>query len=300
MRKSRIFSTPESFGKEFLRCCGEYASLHVAVAWCGDPGKTLPYKHLETFKGSVVATVGTAFNHTHPDAIEWFEHIRAYIRIFDSRLELFHPKVYMFTSGNRYAIFAGSSNLTYGGFYTNVEINALIEGTSGKGKQNDVRNLKQCLSQWHSDTHSFVPTQEWLNRYRRAYEANARKERKNAIRTPPRAEEDISTASWLRNADWSIYYTKVVEGLEQHERSGQGYHDVLDAAERELPVPWRIANFDDIEKRRIIGGIKAYGWLGHVAASGQFRHLLAGGSTEQHRIIVRAVNRMAGFTLPID
>ncbi|MGI8739724.1 MAG: hypothetical protein ACR2KU_08825, partial [Gammaproteobacteria bacterium] len=25
----------------------------------------------------------------------------------------------------------------------------------------------QCLSQWHSDTHSFVPTQEWLNRYRK-------------------------------------------------------------------------------------------------------------------------------------
>jgi hypothetical protein len=74
---------------------------------------------------------------------------------------------------------------------------------------------------------------------------------------------------------------------------------VLDAAAREVPVPWTTLYFQDIEKRRIIGGIKQYGWLGHVGASGKFRSLLAHGTPKQWTRIVESINAIAELNPPI-
>jgi len=113
MKQFRILSTHDAFAKKFTRCCREYPSVQIAVAWCGNPNQTLPYRLLENFKGTITATVGTSFNHTHPEAFEWFKRIGACIRVFRDNADLFHPKVYLFEDGRRYALFAGSSN----GFY---------------------------------------------------------------------------------------------------------------------------------------------------------------------------------------
>jgi len=300
MRESLVLDSVSSFATEFVRCCHEYKRLSMAVAWCGNPNQTLPYKYLESFKGTVRATVGIAFNHTHPDAIEWFSNIGADIRVFREDASLFHPKVYLFRDNQRYALFIGSSNLTYGGFYTNCEANCLIEGTASPKTAKDIDSLEKTLIRWHTPAFSFKPTAQWIRGYRRIYKASARKAQMQGIGSPPRAEEEISTASWLRHADWDIYYGKVLKGLKQDEGNRQHYHDVLDAAARELPVPWTTQYFQDIEKRRIIGGIKPYEWLGHVAASGQFRHLLANGTSDQLSTIVKSVNAIARLALPIS
>jgi hypothetical protein len=59
---------------------------------------------------------------------------------------------------------------------------------------------------------------------------------------------------------------------------------------KNLPLPWTVAYFYDLERRRIIGGYEPYGWFGHVGASGQFRHLLAGGTAAQKRTVVDVIN----------
>lgn len=301
MRKSCVIESGNSFSIEFARCCREYRTLSIAVAWCGNPNQTLPYKLLEDFNGNVKAIVGIAFNHTHPDAIEWFIDIGADIRVFKDDANLFHPKVYLFRNQQRFALFIGSSNLTYGGFYTNYETNCLIEGITSTETDKDIASLEGTLAKWNTSTFSFKPTKRWLNGYRKRYKETSRKQRKQGVRTPPKAEDEIPTLSWLRNADWNIYYKKVLDGLKQHEDNGQGYHDVLDAAAREVSTPWQASYFQDIRKRRIIGGFprNQYGWLGHVGASGQFRSLLANGTSEQWALIVKAVNTMARFTVPI-
>lgn len=298
MRKSYVLDS-EKFTAEFARCCQEYNALKIAVAWCGSPNQILPYKFLENFSGTLKAIVGIAFNHTHPDAIEWFLGIGADIRVFKDDAELFHPKIYLFRDQQRYALFIGSSNLTYGGFYANYETNCLIEGIESPKRANDLALLEETLAKWHSQAFSFKPTKRWLNGYRKRYKAAAHKQRKQGLRTPPISEEEISTASWLQHADWDIYYKKVLEGLKQRERNGQGYHDVLDAAAQKLPIPWATEYFEDIEKRRIMGGITQYGWLGHVGASGQFRSLLANGTSKQKTSIVEAINAIAQLDLPI-
>jgi len=303
MRKSYILPSADSFIAEFARCCQEYENLSIAVAWCGNPNHTLPYKYLEDFNGVIKAVVGISFNHTHPDAIKWFCDIGADILIFKDDQELFHPKVYLFRKGQGYALFIGSSNLTYSGFYTNCETNCLIEGGGSAETAKDITSLEDTLAKWRTPAFSFKPTKSWLNGYRNRYNATIRRQRKQRIYTPPRAEEDVSTASWLQHADWDIYYSKVLEGLKGRDRDGQGYHDVLDAAAREIPIPWTKQYFQDIEKRRIMSGRKTgsidFGWLGHVGASGKLLSLLANGTPTQHARIAKSVNAAARFNPPI-
>lgn len=161
MRHSRVIHNSDEFVREFSRCCTEYGSVHLAVAWCGDPKQTLPYRHLEDFEGDITATVGTSFKHTHPDAIEWFARVKADIRLVRDSGELFHPKVYLFTNEEGYALFVGSSNLTYGGSYANLEVNALIEGKWSKRQGRDVRRLQKQLAIWRSPKYSFRPESDW-------------------------------------------------------------------------------------------------------------------------------------------
>jgi len=301
MRKSYVIDSGK-FAVEFSRCCQEYNTLKIAVAWCGNPNQTLPYQFLENFNGNIKAIVGIAFNHTHPDAIEWFLRIGADIRIFKEDAELFHPKIYLFRDRKRYALFIGSSNLTYGGFYVNYEANCLIEGVGERKipQDQDIALLEKTINKWHSQIFSFKPTKQWINGYRKRYAAANFKQRKQGIKTPPSSEEEIPTASWLQHADWNIYYRKVLVGLEQRERNSQGYHDVLDAAAKNLRIPWRIDYFEDIEKRRIMNGIKQYGWLGHVGASGRFRSLLANGTSRQKRRVVDGINAIVQLEPPIE
>jgi len=298
MSKSRILVTEDSFAIEFARCCREYDLLRIAVAWCGNPNRVLPYKYLEDFGGKINAVVGISFTHTHPDAIQWFMNLGANIRIFRDDQDLFHPKIYLFGDQQRYALFVGSSNFTYGGFYSNTEANCLIEGTSSDENSRDITSLEDIFSNWRSPKISFKPDSQWLNKYRKLYALTAQKNRNQRLSTPPSDEEEFSTASWLRHADWGIYYEKVVAG----EKNSPNYHDalyVLDAASRDLPIPWAINYFRDIEKRRIIGGLTPYATLGHVAASGAVRHLLANGTTHEQNRIVLAINAIAALESPI-
>src|SRR5438552_15076019 len=112
MRTAKLLSAHNQFTSEFERCCRDYKSLQMAVAWCGDPKQTLPYKHLNDFKGEIIATVGYSFNHTHPDAIQWLMDKASTIRIFRKEQGLFHPKVHLFSDSARYAFFACSAHPT--------------------------------------------------------------------------------------------------------------------------------------------------------------------------------------------
>ena len=125
-------------------------------------------------------------------------------------------------------------------------------------------------------------------------------EKAYGIKTPLRHENEIASASWLRNADWATYYKKVLEGLKQHDRNGEGYLEVLNTARNKLSLPWKTEYFDDPEKRRIMGGIGKYGWLGHVAASGHVRHLFASGTTKEKQTIVDIINKISILNPPID
>lgn len=287
MCKTVVLNNVASFNREFTRCCREYSHLDVAVAWAGNPVLTFPFKALQGNVKTIRTTVGTAFNQTHPDAIVWLKENKADVRVVRDSVGLFHPKVYLFRDGECFALFVGSSNLTYGGFRSNSEVNCLIEGPN---VPDDIAILQRTLDEWRSDEFSFVPSSQWLTEYRKRYMS----------RPPQAASQSMSAASWLREADWDAYYAGVLTKLRDLGRSVQGYHDVLDAARELLPVPWSVTYFDDIERRRLIGGIGKYGWLGHVSASISFKSMVAKGPVESWRTITTALNSIAEMDEPLD
>ena len=296
MRTAKLLSAHNQFTSEFERCCRDYKSLQMAVAWCGDPRQTLPYKHLNDFRGKIVALIGYAFNQTHPDAIQWLMDKVSAIRIFRKEKGLFHQKIYLFTSGDRYALFAGSSNLTYGGFYENLEANVLVEGVLSKVAA-DILEFRRLLETWRSPEFSFTPNKEWLRRYRRDHKRDRDTLRECGIKTHAFEEENFGP-NWLEKADWQTYYQEVTEGMKKYHRDIKGFHRVLDAASQHVPLPWKTFYFNDSETRRIIGGVKPYGPLGNVFASGKFGRLL------KHRkkswgTLVSAINQIAKLNSPM-
>ena len=219
-----------------------------------------------------------------------------HLRIYKVAINLFHPKFYLFKHKDKFALFVGSSNFTYSGFYNNTEINSLIEGD----KKEKIIYVENLFEQWKSDSYSFMPNEKWLEKYRNTYQQQRLIERKNKLKTPQDTEESISTSNWLTQANWKLYYQRVASGLSEKERGEFGYSAVLDAAKTNLPLPWGRTIFDAIENRRIIGGMGKYGWLGHVAASGTFRQFMANGSIAKKKAAVTAINNICTLGVPQD
>lgn len=301
MSKVKLLNN-SSFASEFERCCNQYATLKMACAWCGDPSHILPYSYLTSKEGGLTVEIimGVSFNKSHPSAIEYFTDNKFDVRIFKTEISLFHPKFYIFRKQNKFALFVGSSNFTYSGFFSNIELNSLIEGEFYDSKKGEIIEIENLFQKWKSNKYSFIPDDVWLKNYIKLYDKQRSVERKNKIPTPIDKEELISSSNWLSQANWKLYYQKVINGLSEKERDEFGYAAVLDAAAENLPLPWDVSIFDEIENRRIIGGMDKYGWLGHVAASGSFRQFMANGSATKKRTAVNAINNICRLEVPLD
>ncbi len=110
----------------------EYAKgsdkIWVATAWATDGGDfELSEVLLEAFKRHPddVVVIGKDFNGTDP-AFLW--KLWPLIRVHDSSDGTFHPKVYVFRSGDSFQAIVGSSNFTPSGFGDNIEVNLLLTG----------------------------------------------------------------------------------------------------------------------------------------------------------------------------
>jgi len=247
------------------------------------------------------ATIGVSFEQTHPNGIQWLMDISSDVRIFKGKAaNLFHPKIYLFRREKAFALFIGSSNLTYSGFYRNVEANVLIEG-SGSNEDVQLVELARLLETWRSDVNSFAPTKKWLDGYTARFWSTINKARQNGIETPPTDEDQISSTNWLSQADWDVYFAKIHDGLHRSGRVADIYLDLLRTAKDELPHPWNVSIFGDINNRRIIGGMEPFGWLGHVAASGAFRKIMAKPKDDTtHAIIVDSINQISVMQVPLN
>ena len=288
--------TKNNFSTEFSRCCNEYSSLKMATAWCGNPSHILPYSLIVNGNLSVNVILGVEFNQTHPEAIKYFINNKIPLRVINPKAFFFHPKIYLFKNKTHYAAFIGSSNFTYNGFYNNVEINMIIEGVHDE----EMQKIESLFIEWSDSKNSFKPTQEWLDEYELVYRKTLSDAKGARIKTPPVHEEDITSSVWLTKASWDVYYKKLIEGIESHETTQKRCLAFFQEVSDSLTLPLTESIFDDIQNRRIIGGMGRYGWLGHVAASGGFRKFMANGSSSDKRQAVDAINAICKFSFPFN
>jgi hypothetical protein len=305
MGRTTFFTDNASFEKKFHECCQTYDQLDMYVAWVGNPNRVIPFAYLDLV-GRVNAVVGVSFCQTHPDGLQFLLNLGVDLRIAKigsgKKQILFHPKVYLFSNKNSRAVFLGSSNFTLNGFHENCEANILIEGSSSDP---ELAGFGMELRKWHGNDYSFEPGGDWLEKYSLLYEKRRQKLKAAGLDDEAQVEEQTgSAASWLAIASWEVYLKEVRKGLRvDADRHHEGLDErvkLFNRFENELAVPWQTEYFADIEKRRLVGGMAPYGWLGHVAASGDFRRMLANGTRKEYRTIVSAINEIAAMSLPIN
>lgn len=296
---NKFFTSNTAFEREFRRCCEEYDNLEMYIAWIGDPKNVIPFKYLHSLS-KINVLVGVAFCQSHPEGIQLLMEVTDNIKIAKEKI-LYHPKVYIFSNESKKTLFIGSSNLTYQGFHVNHEANVLMEADADNI---EIKNFEENLREWLSDDFSFIPTKSWLKKYAERYKKRRDKVKKAGLDDEAEKEEEFSTTAWLANADWDFYMNKIKNGLKNHskkyEENLSRKLELFQEYSRELSLPWKVEYFDTIEKRRMLLGIKTYGWLGHVGASGNFQHILANGTASEHRTIVNGINGIGSLPYPLD
>lgn len=300
MENITLLTNSNSFSSEFEACAKTCEQLDIYTAWVGNPGGILPYAYLKDIP-KINIVVGIAFCQTHPAGLRSLIELGTDLRIAKEN-KMFHSKVYIFSTGGTRSIFLGSSNFTYQGFFDNIEANVLIKGSSSDKK---ISCFEKELSILRSNEHSFKPSAVWLDKYSALYEKRRQKIKTSGITDEVEIDEQqVENSGWLTMLDWKSFKNKVLEGLDRHSKK---YNEdlphklmVLNEASKRLKVPWRIDYFDDLENRKIIGGMGQYGFLGHVAASGRFRSLIAKGSSAQRTKITSAINSIAVLSTPLN
>ncbi|WP_455590744.1 phospholipase D-like domain-containing protein [Bacteroides sp.] len=110
---------------------GEYNSFRAFVAFVSMGGLRNIIDELLHFindGGSVKLYVGVDLNGTSKEALEHLleNNIETYI-VYSSNNIVFHPKIYLFESDERKRIIIGSSNLTSGGLFQNMEASICVD-----------------------------------------------------------------------------------------------------------------------------------------------------------------------------
>jgi len=131
----------------------DYKNFRAAVAFIRQPGLNTIYPSLLQFTqngGDVLIVAGIDNGITSYQSLSNLLALaRLHIHHVSDTGETFHPKVYIFgkTEHSVDKIIVGSSNLTVGGFYRNVEVNVEID-FDGIGNPNTVSDFRKELDKF--------------------------------------------------------------------------------------------------------------------------------------------------------
>lgn len=115
----------------------KHEELYWAVAW-GSMSSLA--KHLLKHQSKVKRfAVGTHFHQTDPDLLEALQDIPGAKVVPNSSAGTFHPKIYLFKTGNEFSLVLGSPNFTRAAFSVNHEAALFIEGVTSDQLFIDVR-----------------------------------------------------------------------------------------------------------------------------------------------------------------
>lgn len=114
---------------------GNYDRFRFLLAYVRWSGLHLIDRHLQRFgaRGTIDGIVSIDFGGTTVEALTYLKELpNSRIRIFESGHSAvgFHPKVFLFNGADRWAVVVGSANGSTGGLFNNVEICALLTGSS--------------------------------------------------------------------------------------------------------------------------------------------------------------------------
>lgn len=120
----KLISSNNKLVRTLSRLIESHSEATFAVAWAssGNPVFDLVQEHSSKITRAVI---GTHFYQTHPDVLDTFQG-KTNVRFVLQPSGVFHPKLYLFLSEDRWEALIGSANLTSGALSTNSEVMLLI------------------------------------------------------------------------------------------------------------------------------------------------------------------------------
>jgi len=140
---------------------GEWGRVRIATAWIRRSGSALLRPALSDFirqGGRVEIVAGLEFGQTSVEGLSDFVDLQTdgglelYV-YHDEARSVFHPKVFLFDDGEDGRLYVGSSNITGGGLYTNVEAFLFSDAPL---VASPVREASLCLESWMDIESPFV------------------------------------------------------------------------------------------------------------------------------------------------
>ncbi|BBE11035.1 hypothetical protein HH1059_11040 [Halorhodospira halochloris] len=122
----QLISSNKKLARTLSRLIESHAEAKFAVAWASSGNSVFDLIQEHTSR-ITRAIIGTHFYQTHPDVIDAFQG-KENARFVLQPSGVFHPKLYLFTSEDRWEALIGSANLTSGALSTNSEAMLLIGG----------------------------------------------------------------------------------------------------------------------------------------------------------------------------
>jgi HKD family nuclease len=154
----------------------EAQTVRIAVAFLKKTGLDLVKKQLDyalSKKTNIEFIVGLDFKTTDYKALNELERIKQEYETFnyycfgdkaDNYNSLvFHPKIYLFNSKNKYISVVGSSNFTGGGLSTNFEVNTIFQETSKSYQY--FSQLEAIYKEIKFQDSIFIPNSDYLDKY---------------------------------------------------------------------------------------------------------------------------------------
>jgi HKD family nuclease len=109
---------------------------YIAIAFLKESGLNKLFEQIKTFlklEGRITIIAGQNFAFTEPKALhsirnllEKYKHSKLYLVKAESRINVFHPKLYLFRKDDDCCVISGSANLTAGGLTSNHESSLLV------------------------------------------------------------------------------------------------------------------------------------------------------------------------------
>lgn len=133
----------------------DWDSFRAAVAFVKSSGTRHIDSALRRFSSNSTVEIAVGVDHqvTSAEGLKsLFEAVQPNGKIFVYHNQLphtFHPKIFLFSSGDKARAVIGSGNLTEGGLYTNYEAGILLDFDLSKDEQRDVvEEMNATLDEW--------------------------------------------------------------------------------------------------------------------------------------------------------
>lgn len=227
--------------------------VYVAVAWA-TASNPLHKRLLRSGDKVRSLVVGLHFHQTDPRFIKaWRDLEDSPLRLVKDTAGVFHPKVYLFRSGDRGTAIVGSANFTKAGFSDNTEAALRVTGDWGAPLFTDLLALVEV------DREFVEPTDAWLEKYTLGW-----RRRKSARKVLANEDEDLplETVSHKLAVDFRTYADLIKNAGEDRAALAARNHDyvtwlrVLDGI-RALPG-WPSVRELDEEGWKVVLGVRQY------------------------------------------